>query len=50
VRIREAEFQHHWRVREDRDHGENAAVLSDVFNIDADTGYALAETPYLFAD
>jgi hypothetical protein len=26
------------------------AVLSDCFNIDADTGYALAETPYLFAD
>jgi hypothetical protein len=25
-------------------------VLSDCFNIDADTGYALAETPYLFAD
>jgi hypothetical protein len=50
VRIREAEFQHHWRLREDRGAGENAAVLSDYFNVDAETGYALAETPYLFAD
>jgi len=50
VRIREAEFQHHWRLREDRGPGENAAVLSDYFNVDAETGYALAETPYLFAD
>jgi len=50
VRIREAEFPQHWRLREDRSAGENAAVLSDYFNIDVDTGYALAETPYLFAD
>ena len=50
VRIREAEFPHHWRLREDRGAGENAAVLSDYFNVDAETGYALAETPYLFAD
>jgi hypothetical protein len=50
VRIREAEFPHHWRLREDRDARENASVLSDYFNIDGDTGYALAETPYLFAD
>ncbi|MCS6625828.1 beta-1,6-N-acetylglucosaminyltransferase [Roseibacterium beibuensis] len=50
IRIREAEFSDHWRVREDRDAKANAAVLSDVFNIDAETGLALAETPYLFAD
>jgi hypothetical protein len=27
VRIREAEFPHHWRLREDRDARENASVL-----------------------
>jgi hypothetical protein len=50
VRIREAEFQDHWRLRQDRSLAENAAVLADYFNTDADTGYALAGTPHLFAD
>ncbi|MCU4653311.1 beta-1,6-N-acetylglucosaminyltransferase [Roseibacterium sp. SDUM158016] len=50
VRIREAEFQNHWRLREGRSTAENAAVLSSCFDMDPDTGYALAETPYLFSD
>jgi hypothetical protein len=50
VRIREAEFQNHWRLRQDRGLADNAAVLADYFDIDPDTGYALAETPYLFSD
>jgi hypothetical protein len=50
VRIREAEFQNHWRLREGRATRENAAVLAEYFNTDPDTGHALAETPYLFAD
>jgi hypothetical protein len=50
IRIRDAEFPRHWRVRQDRSTAENAAVMADFFDIPADHGQALAETPYLFAD
>jgi hypothetical protein len=50
VRIGEEKFRDHWRLREDRGVPENAAVLSDYFNIDTDTGYALAGMPHLFSD
>ncbi|NKX46343.1 DUF5928 domain-containing protein [Roseicyclus persicicus] len=50
VRIRDAEFPRHWRIRQDRDARENAEVLADFFDADRDTARALAETPYLFAD
>ena len=50
VRIRDAEFPRHWRLRQDRGTEENAAVLADFFGIPPETGRALAETPYLFAD
>ncbi len=49
-RIREAEFQRFWRIRQDRGADENGAVLADFFGIDGDTAKELAETPYLFAD
>jgi hypothetical protein len=50
IRIREAEFPRHWRVRQDRSTAENALVLSDFFGADRDAGTDLAETPFLFAD
>ncbi|AHM04786.1 EpsK domain protein [Roseibacterium elongatum DSM 19469] len=50
VRIREAEFNDHWRVREDRDPEVNGAVLSSFFDTPPEIGQALADTPYLFAD
>lgn len=50
VRIREAEFPRHWRIRQDRSAAENAAVLSDFFGIPPEAGQTLADTPYLFAD
>ena len=50
VRIREAEFPAHWRLREDRDTDTNAAVLAEYFGTDPETARALAETPHLFAD
>jgi hypothetical protein len=50
VRIRDAEFPRHWRIRQDRSTSENANVLSDFFGIPPENGRVLAETPYLFAD
>jgi hypothetical protein len=50
IRIREAEFQRHWRMRQDRDASDNAAVLADFFGADPDAGRELADTPHLFAD
>ncbi len=50
IRIRDAEFPRHWRIREDRAAPENAIVLSDFFGIAPEKGQDLAETPYLFAD
>ena len=50
IRIREAEFPRHWRIRQDRATLENANVLSDFFAIPPEKGQMLAETPYLFAD
>ncbi|MDG4649989.1 DUF5928 domain-containing protein [Roseibacterium sp. SDUM158017] len=50
TRIREAGFPNHWRLREQASAAENAAVLSEVFDIGAETGHTLAETPHLFAD
>lgn len=50
IRIREAEFPRHWRVRQDRPPAENAAALADFFDIPPDHGQVLAQTPFLFAD
>ena len=50
VRIRDAEFPRHWRIRQDRRPNDNANVLAEFFDIDLDTAQELAETPYLFAD
>ena len=50
IRIREAEFQRHWRMRQDRGGSDNAAVLADFFRADPDAGRHLADTPHLFAD
>ena len=50
VRIRDAEFPRHWRIRQDRRPTDNANVLAEFFDIDLDTAQELAETPYLFAD
>ncbi len=50
TRIRDAEFPHHWRLRQDRDPAENAGVLAEFFGVDYDTGHALAHSPHLFAD
>ena len=50
IRIREAEFQRHWRMRQDRGGSDNAAVLADFFRADPDAGRDLADTPHLFAD
>jgi len=50
VRIREAEFPRHWRIRQDRNSAENASVLADFFGVPPETGRILAETPYLFDD
>ncbi len=50
VRIRDEEFPRHWRLRQDRDVGENADVLAEFFSTDAGTARQLAETPHLFAD
>ncbi|MBF9047427.1 glycosyl transferase [Rhodobacterales bacterium LSUCC0031] len=50
IRIRDAEFPRHWRIRQDRSTAENANVLAAFFDIDLDTAHQLAETPYLFAD
>lgn len=50
IRIREAAFSHHWRLREDRDVDTNTNVLADFFGVDAEAARSLAETPYLFAD
>lgn len=50
IRIRDAEFPRHWRVRQDRPMAENADALADFFDIPPDHGQALAQTPYLFAD
>jgi hypothetical protein len=50
VRIREAEFPRHWRVRQDRATSENAGVMAHFFDIPPDVGQELAQIPYLFAD
>jgi hypothetical protein len=50
IRIREAEFPRHWRMRQDRSAAENALVLSDFFGTDDDAATELAATPFLFAD
>jgi len=50
IRIREAEFPRHWRMRQDRGTAENAGVLTDFFGADPAAASALAETPHLFAD
>ena len=50
VRIRDAEFPRHWRIRQDRRPTDNANVLAEFFDIDLDTAQELAETPYLLAD
>jgi hypothetical protein len=50
VRLRDAEFPRHWRLRQDRGQPENAAALAGFFDIDPETALALAETPHLFAD
>lgn len=50
IRIREAAFSHHWRLREHRDVDTNTDVLADFFGVDAEAARSLAETPFLFAD
>ncbi|PWK62199.1 DUF5928 domain-containing protein [Roseicyclus mahoneyensis] len=50
IRIRDAEFPRHWRVRQDRATAENAAVMADFFDVPSDAGQDLAQIPYLFAD
>ena len=50
VRIREAGFASHWRVRQDRSTEENAAAIAEFFGCDADAAREIAETPYLFDD
>jgi len=50
VRIRDAEFPRHWRIRQDRSAADNAAVLTEFFGADPDRARAVADTPHLFAD
>ncbi|WGH79844.1 DUF5928 domain-containing protein [Jannaschia ovalis] len=50
TRIREAELPEIHRIAETADAEEIAPVLAAVFGTDADTGAALAATPFLFAD
>jgi hypothetical protein len=49
-RLREAELAGHRRLREAAPLAERAAVLAEFFDTGPETGYALAETPHLFAD
>ncbi|MCT4682294.1 MAG: beta-1,6-N-acetylglucosaminyltransferase [Roseicyclus sp.] len=50
VRIRDAEFPRHWRIRQDRSTADNAQVLADFFGTGQDAAHALAQTPFLFDD
>jgi len=50
VRIRNAEFENHYRVRQGKEEWENAAVLRDFFAIEPDAARTIAQTPYLFDD
>ena len=49
-RIRDAEFEHHYKIDERASPAENAAALSRFLGVDEDTARSLAETPYLFVD
>ncbi|QBF33159.1 DUF5928 domain-containing protein [Thalassococcus sp. S3] len=48
--IRDANFEHHYRMRETADLDENMHALTQFLTIDTDKARALAETEYLFAD
>ena len=50
VRIREAKFDNHFRVKQGKPELENAAVLQDFFAVGSETAEAIAQTPYLFDD
>ncbi len=49
-RLRAAGLPGHRRLRERATVAERAAVLAEFFDTGPETGYALAETPHLFAD
>jgi hypothetical protein len=50
ARIREAGFGNHFRIHQDRNRDENAAVLAEFFDLDMDAAREIADTPYLFDD
>ncbi|SFJ30385.1 DUF5928 domain-containing protein [Jannaschia pohangensis] len=50
LRIREADLPHIHRIQQSAPPDANAAVLAEVFGVDAETAQALAETPFLFDD
>ena len=49
-RIRDADFEHHYRIDERNSVEENARALSQFLSVDGETARRLAETPYLFVD
>jgi hypothetical protein len=50
VRILEAEFSGHLRLREFKSDAENTKTLSEFFGISADLATEIVKTPHLFAD
>lgn len=50
VRIRDADFTNHWRLREENSVDANAEIFADLFRIGPEDARALADTPYLFDD
>ncbi len=49
-RMRDAEFEHHYRMRETAEKDENASALAEFLKIDVEKAQQVVEPDYLFAD
>jgi len=49
-RIRDANFPHHGRIRQEASVGDNTDALAQFLSVGHDTARGVAETPYLFVD